>query len=159
MGVKTQDSLEDAQYGYLAQKMGVGKDTVRKTVETWMYERPLKAVSDTRDTGLLEIIEELKGRGIKILIFSDYPIEDKIKALDITVDGMYAATDKRLNELKPSPKGLNLIMEDFGFAKEDILMIGDRMVKDGQAAINAGCDYLILPKNFASRSKLYRKLK
>ncbi len=68
---------------------------------------------------------------------------------------MYAATDERLGELKPSPKGLNLIMQDHGYTGDDILMIGDRMSRDGMAAVNAGCDYLILPKSPAKRKRLY----
>ncbi len=152
------ESLEDAQYSYVASRFNCPAGIVKDTIETWMYQKPLKAVYETRDEELLKMIEGYKEKGRKIFIFSDYPIEDKAKALKISVDGMYAATDPRLNELKPSPKGLKLIMEDHGYAPEDILMIGDRMSRDGQSAINAGCDYLILPKSKSKREKLYKKI-
>ncbi len=147
--------LEDEQYGYVAGVMNCSAAAVKTTVETWMYEKPLKAVADTADRELLKMIEDIKRGGQKVFIFSDYPIEDKLKALGLTVDGMYAATDERINELKPSPKGLMLIMEDNGFAPEEVLMIGDRMSRDGQSALNAGCDYLILPKSARERAAIY----
>ncbi len=147
--------LEDIQYMYTAGIMKESSDRIREVVETWMYDRPLKAIYETRDTDLLRIIDDIKKRGQKVYIFSDYPIEDKLKALRISADGMYAATDERLGELKPSPKGLKLIMQDHGYGRDDILMIGDRMSRDGQAAVNAGCDYLILPKSPGKRKRLY----
>ena len=147
--------LEDSQYTYTAGLMKESRDRVREVVKTWMYERPLGAVYETRDTELIRIIDDIKKRGQKVYIFSDYPIEDKLKALGISADGMYAATDERLGELKPSPKGLRLIMQDHGYGSDDILMIGDRMSRDGLAAANAGCDYLILPKSPLKRKRLY----
>ncbi|MCR4806390.1 MAG: HAD family hydrolase [Lachnospiraceae bacterium] len=153
----TEDSLESLQYSYLAGKMKVSGDRVRSVIEKWMYERPLEAVHDTRDADLLSLIEEIKKRGQKVFIFSDYPIEDKLKALGLSVDGAYAATDERVNELKPSPRGLKLIMEDTGFSPDEIIMVGDRMSRDGQAAVNAGCDYIILPASRAERKRLYTR--
>ncbi|MCR5356869.1 MAG: HAD family hydrolase [Lachnospiraceae bacterium] len=155
---KASAGLEDAQYAYVAGKFSCPVETVRNTIETWMYSKPLKAVFETRDSMLLKMIGDYKEKGQKIFIFSDYPIEDKLAALGLKADGMYAATDERLNELKPSPKGLKLIMQDHGLEPGDLLMIGDRMSRDGQAALNAGCDYLILPKNKAKREKLYKKM-
>lgn len=150
--------LEDEQYRYVAGVMKCSAEAVKATVETWMYEKPLGAVADTADRELIKRIDDLKRGGQKIFIFSDYPIEDKLNALGLTVDGMYAATDERVNELKPSPKGLKLIMEDHGFAPEEILMIGDRMSRDGQSAINAGCDYLILSRSPRERARIYKTI-
>lgn len=152
------DSLEEKQYRYVADIMDCSYEHVKMIIERWIYDKPLEAVSKTADRELIGIIGRLKDRGQKIFIFSDYPIEDKLKALGLTVDGMYAATDERVNELKPSPKGLELIMEDHGLTNSDILMMGDRMSRDGQAAVNAGCDYIILPKTKRSRRKVYGTL-
>ncbi len=152
------DSLESSQYRYLADTMHVPEDRVKHVIETWMYKRPLETVYETRDEALLEMIGRIKKRGQKVFIFSDYPIEDKLKAIGLSADGMYAATDSRLNELKPSPRGLELIMEDHDLGPDDILMVGDRMSRDGQAAENAGCDYIILPAARSKREKLYKYL-
>ena len=151
-------SLEDMQYRYVADIMNFPAQQVKKTVEMWIYDKPLKAVADTADRELLEMIDTLKKKGRSVFVFSDYPIEDKLNVLMLKVDGMYAATDERVNELKPSPKGLELIMEDHSLKNEDILMIGDRMSRDGLAAINAGCDYIILPKTKRARKRLYKDI-
>jgi FMN phosphatase YigB (HAD superfamily) len=152
------EDLETSQYKYLADIMHVSADRVKNVIETWMYDRPLKIIYETRDRDLLAIIEEIKKREQKVFIFSDYPIEDKLNAIGLKVDGTYAATDRKLNELKPSPKGLRLIMEDTGFSPEDLLMVGDRMSRDGMAAENAGCDYIILPGSRYARKKLLLNL-
>ena len=150
--------LEDIQYEYIAERMKESKARVREVIEGWMYDKPLKTVYETRDKDLLKLIDDIRKSGRKVYIFSDYPIEDKLRAIGLKVDGMYAATDDRLRELKPSPKGLELIMEDHGYSDEDILMIGDRMSRDGEAAKNAGCDYLILPGSPKARRELYSKI-
>ncbi|MBY0359728.1 MAG: HAD family hydrolase [Candidatus Obscuribacterales bacterium] len=43
---------------------------------------------------------------------------------------------------KPSDKGLRKIMERFGVAADEILMVGDSLVKDGGVAQAVGCLYL-----------------
>jgi HAD superfamily hydrolase (TIGR01549 family) len=151
-------SLEEAQYAYVAKVMNCTPEMVRSTVETWMYEKPLKAVYDTRDEELLEIIRAKRAAGQKIIIWSDYPIEDKLRSLGIEADGMYAATDKRVGALKPDPRGLELIMEDYGLRPDEILVIGDRMEKDAEAAKRAGCDRVVLPKDKRNREKLYKSI-
>ena len=150
--------LDLRQYECVAGLYRMEASKVRDIIEEWMYKKPLKAVYETRDKELLKLIEVMKDRGQKIYVFSDYPTEDKLAALSLSVDGTYAATDGRVNELKPSPKGLLLIMEDGGFAPEEILMVGDRMSRDGMSAQNAGCDYIILPKSRFCRKKLYSAL-
>ena len=151
-------SLEEIQYAYVAGVMNCSPQMVRNIVETWMYEKPLKAVHDTRDEELLEIIRAGRAAGQKIIIWSDYPIEDKLRSLGIEADGMYAATDERIGVLKPDPRGLELIMEDYGLGADEILVIGDRMEKDAEAAVRAGCDRVVLPKDKKGRGILYKSL-
>ena len=146
--------LDLLQYAYTARATGSKYEVVRNTIRSWMYEKPLKAVSNTKDARLLATIAAMRSRGQKVVILSDYPVADKMKALATEVDGMYSATDDRILELKPGKKGLETIMKDYCVEPEDVIMIGDRMSKDGMAAVNAGCDYIILGKNRASREKL-----
>ncbi len=148
-------SLEKEQYEYTAKLMRLPPETVREAVETWMYEKPLKYIRACRDERAAELFSVLKEKGMGCYIFSDYPIEAKLEALGLKADGCYAATDKRLGVLKPDPRGLELIMEDTGLKPGDLLMIGDRDVKDGEAARRVGCDYLILPKSRGAREKKY----
>ena len=129
----SEEGLEEQQYQYTAKLMGLSAETVREAVETWIYKKPLEIIGECRDDRAAKLFPILKERGMGCYIFSDYPISDKLKALGLEADGCYAATDRRLGVLKPDPKGLELIMEDTGMKPGDILMIGDRDIKDGEA--------------------------
>ena len=152
------DDLESAQYAYVAGALRMSEEAVRSAVETWIYERPLAFIARCRDEKAAELFGKLREKQIGCYIFSDYPVIDKLKALGLQANGCYAATDERLGVLKPDPRGLFLIMEDTGFTPEDILMIGDRDSRDGEAARRAGCDHIILSKSKREREKQYRAL-
>ncbi len=123
-----------------------------KVVKKWIYDNPLSALEKTRDEKLIGLIGRLRENGKKVVILSDYPTADKLKALSVEVDGQYGPDDERIDALKPSPKGLEVIMEDTGFSPSDILMIGDRPEKDGECAKAAGVDHLILERNVRKRN-------
>lgn len=123
-------------------------------VKKWIYESPLTALEKTKDASLAEWIKRLRADGKKVVVLSDYPTQDKLSALGIDVDASYGPDDPRIDELKPSPKGLHVIMEDTKVSPGDILMIGDRMEKDGKAAEAAGVDHMILPSRVSGRKAL-----
>ncbi len=148
----TKSSSEDDIIDQTAKDTGASFEKVRYVVQKWIYDSPLDVIKKTADRKLIGIIEELRGKGKKVVIFSDYPTKDKLEALGLTVDGQYGPDDDRLDELKPSPKGLLVIMEDYGVAAGDVLMIGDRQEKDGRSAEAAGVDSLILDRHVGKRN-------
>ncbi len=147
--------LESEQYACTARLLKLPFETVKNAVETWIYKKPLKFIASCRDEKAAELFGILKKKHIGCYIFSDYPILEKLNALNLSADGYYAATDERLGVLKPDPKGLRLIMEDTGLKPSEILMIGDRDSRDAEAARRAGCDYIILSGSENKRKKQY----
>lgn len=145
------NSSEGALYDKVAADKRVTSDYVERIVRKWIYDNPLSALLRVRDEKLAALIKKLRQRGKIVVIFSDYPTEDKLKALKIEADGRYGPEDKRIDELKPSPKGLKVILEDYGMLPEDALMIGDREEKDGMCARAASVDCLILKRNVRKR--------
>lgn len=145
----------DDIYDLTAKKCKVPTERAQEVIKKWIYDNPLDAVNASKDVELIEIINKLKESGKQIAIWSDYAADDKLKAMGIECQYIYTAEDERVGELKPSPKGLNLIISDLGVSKEKVLMVGDRMVKDGEAAKAADVDYLILSK---SRKKRHEQL-
>lgn len=144
---EVRDKWEDNDaklYEYIADKKNVSPEYVKRVVMKWIYDNPLDLLIKCRNEELYSYISSLKNAGIPVIIFSDYPIEDKIKALQIEPDGMYCPGDERNIELKPSPMGLNLILNDLALAPSGILMVGDRDIKDGESARRAGIDYYIV---------------
>lgn len=141
-----------------AKKCNVSVSRVNEVIKKWIYENPIDALIASKDDTLLAIIDKLKANGKTVAIWSDYEADDKLKALKISTDYVYTAEQERVGELKPSPKGLNLIMSDLNVPKDKTIMIGDRMVKDGEAAKKAGCDYLILSKSKKKREEQLKTL-
>lgn len=141
-----------------AKKCNVSVSRVNEVIKKWIYENPIDALIASKDDTLLAIIDKLKANGKTVAIWSDYEADDKLKALQLSTDYVYTAEQERVGELKPSPKGLNLIMSDLDVPKDKTIMIGDRMVKDGEAAKKAGCDYLILSKSKKKREEQLKTL-
>ena len=141
-----------------AKKCNVSVSRVNEVIKKWIYENPIDALIASKDDTLLAIIDKLKANGKTVAIWSDYEADDKLKALPLSIDYVYTAEQERVGELKPSPKGLNLIMSDLNVPKDKTIMIGDRMVKDGEAAKKAGCDYLILSKSKKKREEQLKTL-
>ena len=141
-----------------AKKCNVSVSRVNEVIKKWIYENPIDALIASKDDTLLAIIDKLKANGKTVAIWSDYEADDKLKALQLSIDYVYTAEQERVGELKPSPKGLNLIMSDLNVPKDKTIMIGDRMVKDGEAAQKAGCDYLILSKSKKKREEQLKTL-
>lgn len=138
-------ALNRAQYAYVAAKTQVSTDTVAEVVRRWIYENPLSALRKCRREEIAAQITALRANGMPVYLLSDYPVREKLKALALTADAAYSPEeDGRLTELKPSPMGLNLILEDHALQPSEVLMVGDRDEKDGEAARRAGVDYLIV---------------
>ncbi len=145
-------SSEDEIIKRVAEDKKCNTDRVKGIVRKWIYDNPLSALPATKDERLAGWIKKLRSKGRKVVILADYPTADKLRALNIEADGQYRPDDPRIDELKPSPKGLLAVMEDLNIPCEDILMIGDRAEKDGKCAENAGVDHLILARKVGRRN-------
>lgn len=144
-------SLDERQYQYVADRQMSTASRVESTVRFYMLEQPLKLLRPYRDEVLAGMIKDWKAQKKKIIIYSDYPVENKLKALDIEADACFCATDEEINCMKPDPKGLKFIQDKMGCSVQDMIMIGDRYEKDAMAAIANGMDYIILDTNRKKR--------
>jgi len=141
------EDLETMQYVWGSQVSNVSQERVREVIGKWLFERPLKYLRLCRRPGIKELFSFLQEKGILIGIFSDYPVLEKIKALDLSSNMEACATDKNINRLKPDPKGLWILSNKMEVPVENCLFIGDRDEKDGECARRAGMPYLILNPN------------
>ena len=82
----------------------------------------------------------LRNAGIRLGVFSDYPVEAKLDALEL--GGSFAvkacASDRGIMALKPDPKGMLVACSRLGAKPTQTLYVGDRIEVDGEAAIRAG---------------------
>ncbi|MDE7477787.1 MAG: HAD family hydrolase [Lachnospiraceae bacterium] len=146
--------LDDRQYQYVAEHMKTERSRVRKVIHTFMLETPLRFLPAYRDKLLSDMIDELHRRKRTVVIYSDYPVENKLKALGIKADACYTSSDERIGCMKPDPKGIAVILADTGCPAEDALMVGDRYEKDGLAAKRNGIDYIIVGKSRKERANM-----
>jgi phosphoglycolate phosphatase-like HAD superfamily hydrolase len=77
------DTLSALQIGLAAARANVEPEAVRTIVNRWMVERPLKYLRWVRRPGLLQLLEDLAQRGIRVGALSDYACDAKLKALGV----------------------------------------------------------------------------
>lgn len=141
--------LESAQYQWTAERLRVDESQVRTVVEEWIFARPLKHLADCRPPGLAELFDRLRNRGIKIGVFSDYPVTEKLSALNLHPDVYASATDPGIDCFKPDPSGLQSLCKMLNVEPSDCLHMGDRDEIDDVCARAFGCDSIILPAHRA----------
>ncbi len=145
------------QYKFIADKYKVASSLVEEVINKWMFKKPLNLINRFKDKKLINIISTFKDKGGKVIIYSDYPTDDKLKAMGISYDKSYSPINNNIKYLKPNPKGLDYIIKENKFKREDILYVGDRDSKDGECARKCSVDYIILPK--FNRNKYYMLIK
>lgn len=147
--------LLEQQYKMTADKISKSTETVKQVIEEWMFKRPLKYLQYTCDHKLCDWIEVWKQRGKKVVVYSDYPAGEKCDILGIHADAIYSSEQEIIGQMKPSVRGLEVISREFGVSPDEMLVVGDRMSKDGKMAECFGCEYLILKKWKYWRIKKY----
>jgi len=146
-------SMEESQYEYVARRLNVTKERVSDAVYFFMMKAPLSLLPRYVDDNLREFITSLNERGKRVVIYSDYPVEDKLNALEIKAEAMYTSSDESIGVMKPDGKGIKVILSELSVASSDAVMIGDRYEKDGLSAIANGVDYIILSSKKNKRQK------
>lgn len=146
--------LDSRQYEYVARVKKVSPERVEKAVRFFMLEAPLKLLPMYRDEAVFAFINKLHDKGIKVVVYSDYPVKDKLDALGIKADACFTSADESIGCMKPAPKGIRVILETLGLTPEEAVMIGDRYEKDGLAAKENNVDYIIVSSSRKERKKI-----
>ncbi|MCR5773897.1 MAG: HAD family hydrolase [Lachnospiraceae bacterium] len=133
-------------YASLSEETGKAKEDIRQTIRTWMFEKPMDVVSKCRDEKLVKVIEQLISDGKQVCIYSDYPTEDKVRAVGLPSGiPQYYCGQEDIRTMKPNPSGLFYIMSRYpSVLKDKVIMVGDRADRDGAVADNAGTASLIV---------------
>ena len=151
------NSLDEARlYSAVADDLGMNASRVRDVIREWMFEKPMDVVKECRDGALIETIERLISDGKKVCIYSDYPTEDKCRAVGLSGDiPQYYCGKDDIKTLKPNPSALFYIMNDHqDITRDKVIIVGDRADRDRACAENAGIDSIILGRFKLSRRKL-----
>ncbi len=145
LGCPVEQSLLELQYSRPAEAVGVSSMEVEGAVREWMYRRPLKYLALCRRKGVIDFFEKARHRGLRLGVFSDYPVQEKLEALGLlpNVDLMLCATDPEVNAFKPHSRGFLRACEILKLAPHEILYVGDRVDVDAKGAAAAGMPCVI----------------
>ena len=137
-----------------AKKYSCSPEKIQKIVQYWMQERPLKWISFFADKKLISLL-----RNERTFVFSDYPTQRKLKALNFMPEGQFFYGDGNIRFMKPHPQGLSIIESKYHLDKKDMIFIGDRFEKDGLCAQNFGCTCILLNSFPFFRYFQYKRIK
>ena len=135
--LRGRDEADSAQQLRIAAaQVGMTQDRVAAIVDEWMIGRPLKYMSRCRAHGLVDLLDFLKARRVRVGILSDYPAQKKLDALGV---GQYFSLvlcggDPDVGAFKPSPRGFLAACEAWQLAPADVLYVGDRVDADAAGA-------------------------
>ena len=138
-----------------AQQLHRSESEINTIIQKWMFTIPLQIINKYQDHNLIRNIKLLQSQNKKIAIYSDYPAEQKSRAIGLSDIPCHDAADPLIDCMKPNPKGIRHIMQLYDICDpKKVLMVGDRKSLDGMAAKAAGTDYMILPKSYLRRNYL-----
>ncbi|MDP6945449.1 MAG: HAD family hydrolase [Myxococcota bacterium] len=118
-----------------------------------------EAVGDVgAQPGLADLLKAIDIAGRRQIVITDYEAEGKLDALKLPIPFERVFEGEVLGAIKPSPRLFETILEELALSPHALLHIGDRDESDGVAARAAGCQVLILGKDFESYSDLRQQL-
>jgi HAD superfamily hydrolase (TIGR01549 family) len=105
-----------------------------------------------------ELLDWLRKEKHLIAVYSDFPVDDKLKAMGITADfTLYSAHDP-VCCMKPTKTGLLHICNKLDIAPENAIYIGDRDDTDGESARMTGIKFILVNPEMARRGIFYKSL-
>jgi putative hydrolase of the HAD superfamily len=138
------DKIAVRQYENVANKLVVDVGRVREVIRFWMGEKPLEFIAKCQRNEVIGLVNAEKAKGRKIIYFSDYPVEEKLRHLGLDYEYAFCSTDPDIDSLKPDPKGLEIILRKLNLQANDCILIGDRTDKEGSMAEAIGMPFIIV---------------
>ncbi len=139
-------NIAEIEFRETSQKFNLTEQEVAAIIKEWIDIKALKYLRPARFYNIDKVFDFLNSRGIKIGVFSDYPVEKKLAVLGLAADVVCYSSEPEVNRLKPQPQGLLKTIERMGLERGDCVMIGDRMERDGICAREAGVAFLLCDK-------------
>ena len=142
-----------AQTAAAALEAGLPLADVEALVAEWMHRRPLKYLPLVRSRGVLQVLEILGRAGVPAGVLSDYPAEDKLRALGLAdrFAPVLCAGSEGINALKPNPRGFLRACAIWKLVPGEVLMVGDRPDVDAAGAHAAGMPCVIIGRRSSPR--------
>lgn len=129
---------KDAELGaicqHLSETFSMRYERVKKTIEYWMFKNPLDLLCKYAYRDVVAFANHAKDKGLSVIIYSDYPADDKLEVLGMPYDKVFCFGQPNVDEQKPSEKVMKYIISACGVSPERLLYVGDRDDKDRVSA-------------------------
>ena len=140
-------NFRELQLEELSRRYDLPRDAVEKILRRWLIERPLKFLRFFVRKKILDAAKSRQRLGVKMIVYSDNPVNEKLAAINFFPDASFSADDDLIRCMKPDARGLKKILSLENLKPAEVLYIGDRDDRDGICARKAEVDYLDV-KNF-----------
>jgi HAD superfamily hydrolase (TIGR01549 family) len=132
--------LAALQFERTAEKCDQPAALVADLVDEWICRRPLKYIAHFKRSAVMTLITRLHRRNVALGVLSDYPVSQKLAALNLThaFSLTLCTTEPAINAFKPNPKGFLIACERFGLEPREVVYVGDRPDVDAVGARAAG---------------------
>lgn len=94
--------------------------------------------------GVRETFLAIKNNGLKIGVFSDFPLFHKLESMDLADLVDFAASSDDAGYLKPDAHCLEYLLYNLRLGPKDVLYVGDSYSKDVKGAAAAGIDAVLV---------------
>ncbi len=142
------------QINQTAESTGEKPSFVKDVIEKWFEKKPLQFIHLCRRRGVENALDRWYKKGISLGVFSDYPVENKLNALDISrfMTTTVSSSDHGVNGFKPNTNGFAVAVSKMGLVPPEVLYVGDREDVDGIGASKAGMQVAILKSVLSKRT-------
>jgi putative hydrolase of the HAD superfamily len=137
---------------YQARSIGA----TEKEIEKQFYDKWAKAFEKlTPYKDLIKTLELLKSKNLKLAVLSDFPIENKLKAMNVEQYFEFAMCSEDSGYLKPHPKPFLEVSEKLKLKPQEILFVGDSYDKDiiGSEKVGMKSAYIVPKRKKGKKGK------
>jgi putative hydrolase of the HAD superfamily len=109
-----------------AERLNQDPTEIAKKIDHVIYDKWESTLTNVRlYPGARELVEHLRGRGIRTAALSDFPVERKLRLLNL--DGLWdvAFSAEETGYLKPNPEPFNRLIKELALPPEQILYVGN----------------------------------
>jgi len=124
------------------------KASYRRTydkLEKLVY-KPMERLYETTDTfdGVRETFQRIRAKGLKIGVFTDFPLFRKLEGMKLSDLVDFAASSDDVGYLKPDTHCFEYLLYNLKMGPQDVLYVGDSYSKDVKGANAAGIDAVLV---------------
>lgn len=127
---------------------------IQERIEKSIYQPMEKMYARTKPyDGVVETFRKLQAKGVKIGVFSDFPLFSKLEGLGVSQYVDFAASSEDVGFLKPNIHCFEYLMYNMKLEPSEALYVGDSYSKDVVGAHNAGLDAVLVNAKKAKSEK------